>query len=179
MTNEHAKNATPLDTPSEEAATSACAGPDAAAVNEAWGVEPGTPRGVRGLLFRLVSRLLQTRFDAQRTFNSQQVRLDNALLEHLEKRDTVTRAHFDRVLGTCGRHMEEINARHVALQKELVTSFDDLDRRLELVRELTERGRLSLQHELRRLDRRLERPTAPGPRRGDQLASSTGPPHGR
>jgi len=145
-------------TDEREEAASAPGPPDAAGVNQAWGVEPETPSGIRGLVFRLVSRLLQPRFDAQRTFNSQQVRLDNALLEHLEEREAATHAHYDRILGNYGLHMEEIDERHVALQKELVTRFVDLDRRLDLVLDVTERGRLSLEHELRRLDRRLEQP---------------------
>ena len=152
---EHEDVGTRPDAPHEGTSPSAPKAPDAAGVNEAWGVEPETPQGIRGLVYRLVSRLLHHRFDAQRTFNSEQVRLDNALLQHLEAREAATHAHYDRILGVHGRHMEEIDERHVALQKELVAQFVDLDRRLDLVRDVTDRGRLSLEHELKRLRRRV------------------------
>ncbi|MGD8897788.1 MAG: hypothetical protein PVJ73_17300, partial [Acidobacteriota bacterium] len=42
--------------------------PDAAAVNAAWPAEAAAPRGPTGPLRRLLERLLQPRFEAQRAF---------------------------------------------------------------------------------------------------------------
>jgi hypothetical protein len=141
------------DPPEGEAAP---ATPDAAALNESWRAEPRAPRGIAGVLFRFLDRLLGPRFEAQQEFNAQQVRLDNDLLRHLEERLAATHRHYDEVLGLYGRHLEEIDERHALLEKELVTHVEDLVRRVDLVLDGAERGRLSLEHELRDVRRRLE-----------------------
>jgi hypothetical protein len=130
--------------------------PDGARVNESWQAEPRAPRGIGGLLFRVLERLLRPRFEAQRAFNAHQVQLDNDILRHLEERSAATHRHYDRILGIYGRHLEEVDERHLILQKELVGHVEELIRRIDLVLEGGERGRLSLEHELRDLRRRLE-----------------------
>jgi hypothetical protein len=114
------------------------------------------PRGIAGVLFRLLDRLLRPRFEAQQEFNARQVRLDNEILQHLEERRAATHRHYDEVLGLYGRHLEEIDERHALLEKELVAHVEDLVRRIDLVLDRAERGRLSLEHELRDVRRRLE-----------------------
>ena len=131
--------------------------PDALRVNEFWRVEPRAPRGIAGFLFRVLDRLLQPRFEAQQAFNAQQVQLDNDILSYLAGRSAATHRHYDRILGIYGRHLEEIDERHLILSKELVTHVEDLLRRIDLVLDRAERGRLSLEHELRDLRRQLER----------------------
>jgi len=131
--------------------------PDALRVNEFWRAEPRAPRGIAGVLFRVLDRLLRPRFEAQQAFNAQQVQLDNDILSHLAGRSAATHRHYDRILGIYGRHLEEIDERHVILSKELVTHVEDLLRRIDLVLDRGERGHLSLEHELRDLRRQLER----------------------
>lgn len=130
--------------------------PDATGVNESWRVEPVAPRGWRGVLFRALDRLLGPRFEAQQSFNARQVQLDNAILKHIEDRSAGTHRHYDRILGLYGRHLGEIDERHMILQEELVAHVEDLVRRVDLVLSEGERSRLSLDHELRDLRRRLE-----------------------
>jgi hypothetical protein len=130
--------------------------PDATGVNESWRAEPVAPRGIKGLLFRILDRILAPRFEAQQAFNARQVQLDNAILHHLEERSSATHRHYDRILGLYGRHLGEIDERHQILQGELVAHVEDLVRRTDLVLSESERGRLSLEHEVRDLRRRLE-----------------------
>ncbi len=131
--------------------------PDSVRVNELWRAEPRTLRGIAGFLFRVLDRLLQPRFEAQQAFNAQQVQLDNDILSYLEKRSAATHRHYDRTLGIYGRHIEEIDERHRILSEELVSHVEDLLRRIDLVLDRAERGRLSIEHELRDLRRQLER----------------------
>ena len=130
--------------------------PDATGVNESWRVEPVAPRGLRGALFRILDRLLGPRFEAQQSFNARQVQLDNEVLGHIEERSSATHRHYDRILGIYGRHLGEIDERHMILQEELVAHVEDLVRRIDLVLSESERGRLSLEHEMRDLRRGLE-----------------------
>lgn len=130
--------------------------PDATGVNESWRAEPVAPRGLRGMLFRALDQLLGPRFEAQQSFNARQVQLDNTILKHIEERAEGTHRHYDRVIGLYGRHLGEIDERYVILQEELVAHVEDLVRRIDLVLSEGERGRLSLDHELRDLRRRLE-----------------------
>jgi hypothetical protein len=133
------------------------AAPDAARVNESWRTEPRTPRGLKGLLVRLHDRLLRPRFEAQQAFNARQVQLDNEILRYLEKRFAITHRHYDQVLGIHGRRLEEIDERHMIIQEELVMHVEDLVQRIDLVLAGAERGRLSLEHEMRDVRGRLER----------------------
>ena len=130
--------------------------PDGTSVNESWKAEPQGPRGLRGLVFRLLDRLLRPRFEAQQAFNAHQVKLDNEMLRYLEERLDSTHRHYDRVLGLYGRHIEEVDERHVALEKELVGHVEELIRRIDLVLARGERSRVSLEHELRDVRRQLE-----------------------
>jgi hypothetical protein len=60
------------------------------------------------------------------------------------------------VLGAYGRHMEDIDKRHLILQEELVAHVHDLVKRVDLVLSESERGRLALEFALRDLRARLE-----------------------
>lgn len=149
----------PQAVPSEQppAPDPAPAAPDATRVNELWPAKTPAPRGLKGLLVRLQDRLLRPRFEAQQAFNAQQVQLDNQILCYLEERLAATHRHYDRILGIHGRHLEEIDERHLIIQEELVLHVEDLVRRIDLVLAGAERGRLSLEHQMRDVRGRLER----------------------
>jgi len=138
--------------------------PDNTAVNRLWEARPpNRPAGLRGLLSRAVQRLLKGNLDAQVDFNARQVQLDNEILTYIDARFGATHAHYDEVLGIHGRHMGEIDERHVILQEELVAHVHDLVKRIDLVLAEAERGRLSLEFSIRdirahllRLEERLK-----------------------
>ena len=115
--------------------------PDASAVNEAWSAEGELRRGLLGLVDRALGRLLGGRFAAQRTWNAHQVRLDNDLLRYVEERFAATHRHYDRLLGLHGQRLDEVDERHVLLERELVAHVQDLVRRIDLVLGETNRGR--------------------------------------
>jgi hypothetical protein len=124
--------------------------PDNAALNAGWRVRDTLGGGGwRRLLARGLGRVLARLLDAQESFNSRQVQFDNALLDYIDARLTATHRHYDEVLGLHGRHMGEIDERHLILQEELVTHVHDLVRRIDLVLAEAERGRLGLERDLR------------------------------
>jgi hypothetical protein len=126
--------------------------PDNAALNAGWRVRDTLGGGGwRRLLARGLGRVLARVLDAQESFNSRQVQFDNALLDYIDARLTATHRHYDEVLGLHGRHMGEIDERHLILQEELVTHVHDLVRRIDLVLAEAERGRLGLERDVREL----------------------------
>jgi hypothetical protein len=127
--------------------------PDPAAVNDAWDLSGALPSGP---LARLARRLLTPLLRAQSAFNARQVELDNRLIEHLNARFAATHRHYDEVLGVHGRHMQEIDERHLLLQQDLVAHVHDLVKRIDLVLGESERSRLSLEAALKDARRRLE-----------------------
>jgi hypothetical protein len=126
--------------------------PDPAAVNALWRGEPPAPRSLWG---RLVERLLRPRLEAQVAFNARQVQLDNEILAYLDARFAATHRHYDAVLGLTGRHLTDIDERHLILQEELVAHVHDLIRRVDLVLAEVERGRVSGESALRDVRARL------------------------
>jgi hypothetical protein len=132
--------------------------PDGAAVNALWEAKPrGELRGFRGWLARRLRRLLLPSFEAQVAFNSRQVQLDNELLAYVDARFDATHRHYDAVLGIHGRHMGEIDERHLILQEELVAHVHDLVKRIDFVLAEAEKGRLSLEFALKDVRARLTR----------------------
>lgn len=133
-------------------------------VNAAWDVR-ATGR-LRGFIGRLLRRALLPLVDAQTEFNGRQAQFDNRLLDWIEARFAHTHRHYDAVLGLHGRHMQEIDQRHLQLQEDLVAHVHDLVKRIDLVLSDTERGRLSLEvalrdvrARLREIEQRLPRPS--------------------
>ncbi len=134
----------------------ATARPDNAALNAGWRVREALGGGGwRRLLARGLGRVLARVLDAQESFNSRQVQFDNALLDYIDARLTATHRHYDDVIGLHGRHMGEIDERHLIVQEELVTHVHDLVRRIDLVLAEAERGRLGLERDLRELRDRM------------------------
>ena len=126
--------------------------PDGAAVNSLWQAHPAARVAWWS---RLLRRVLAPYLEAQVAFNSHQVQLDNALIAYLEARFARTHRHYDEVLGIHGRHMAEIDERHLILQEELVAHVHDLVRRIDLVLAEAEKGRLGTGSALRDLRARL------------------------
>ena len=131
--------------------------PDATAVNEGWPAQGEPRRGLAGLVHRVAFRLLGGRFEAQRAWNAHQVRLDNDLLRYVEERFAATHRHYDRLLGLQGRRLDEVDERHVLLERELVAHVQDLVRRIDLVLAETGRGRAGQELVLADLRARLAR----------------------
>lgn len=149
---------TPQPVPSEPvpAAPPLAPPPDGSAVNALWEAQPTRVfTGLKGWLARKLQALLAPRLEAQVAFNSRQVQLDNQLLAYLEARLAETHRHYDAVLGIHGRHLQEIDERHLILQEELVAHVHDLVKRIDLVLAESEKGRLSLEFALRDLRERL------------------------
>jgi len=140
--------------------------PDNAALNQGWRVRDALGGGGwRRLVARGLGRLLGRVLEAQESFNSRQVQFDNALLDYIDARLEATHRHYDDVLGLHGRHMGEIDERHLILQEELVAHVHDLVRRIDLVLSESERGRAGLEFALKDLRERLrqiEERLAPG-----------------
>lgn len=132
--------------------------PDNAGVNDSWRIRAvPVAGGIAGRLARALRAMLGPTLEAQEAFNSRQVQLDNELLAYVDARLQATHRHYDEVLGIHGRHMGEIDERHLILQEELVAHVHDLVRRVDLVLSEAERGRLSLEFALRDLRVRVER----------------------
>jgi hypothetical protein len=127
--------------------------PDPAPVNALWRAEPPAPP--RSLWGRLAERLLRPHLEAQVAFNARQVQLDNEILAYLDARFAATHRHYDAVLGLTGRHLTEIDERHLILQEELVAHVHDLIQRIDLVLAEVERGRVSGESALRDVRARL------------------------
>jgi hypothetical protein len=132
--------------------------PDTGPVNRLWDIgQASVTGGVRGALARLMRRLIAPFFDAQVAFNARQVQLGNELLAYLDARLEATHRHYDAVLGIYGRHLEDVDSRHLVLQEELVLHVHDLVARIDLVLAREERDRLSLEFALRDLRTQLRR----------------------
>jgi len=140
-----------LETPPPEAPPPR---PDAAELNASWETSNAPASGMLG---RLLRRALGPFVSAQTAWNARQVQLDNRLLEYLDARFDFTHRHYDRVLGTHGRRLEEVDERHLILQEELVQHVHDLVKRIDLVLAEAEKGRHSLEFALRDVRNRLER----------------------
>lgn len=131
--------------------------PDAAAVNAAWPAMGTPPQGVFAFVHRLLARLLRVHLDAQRAFNGHQVRLDNDLLRYVDERFAATHRHYDRFLGLQGRRLDDVDERHVLLERELLAHVRDLAHRIDLVLAESNRGRASVEFGLEDLRARLAR----------------------
>ena len=78
-------------------------------------------------------------------------------LERYDARVRETHRHYDAILGIHGRHMGEIDERHLILQEELVRHVHDLVKRIDIVLGEAEKGRVSLEFALRDLRARIQK----------------------
>lgn len=131
--------------------------PDPRPVNASWTAAAAPGPGLGGWLSRLLLKLIAPQLEAQRAFNADQVRLDNALLRHLDERFAATHRHYDELLGAAGRRLAEVDERHAQLARELVAHVHDLARRIDLVLAEADRGRPALEHAIAELRERASR----------------------
>jgi len=154
--------------------------PDNADLNELWALRSALEQGgLRRVVTRGLGRLLSRLIDRQESFNSRQVQFDNAILDYIDARLSATHVHYDSILGVHGRHMGEIDERHLIMQEELVAHVHDLVKRIDLVLGESERGRMGLELALRDIRARLlrleERITGPsGGPKGQAADASAG-----
>jgi hypothetical protein len=144
--------------------------PDREALNRLWdvGASGEEPRGALARLFaplraplrRLLRFALGPLVERQVEMNSAQVRFDNELIRYVDERFDGMSRHYDRVLGLHGRRMEEIDERHLILQRELIRHVHDLVARIELVFEAAEQNHLYLEGTLRETREELTRISA-------------------
>ena len=151
---------TPGAMPPDDAtpAPAALARPDNSDLNTLWSLRGALAEGgLRRVLARGLGRLLARLIDRQEAFNSRQVQFDNAILDYIDARVRETHRHYDSILGIHGRHMGEIDERHLIMQEELVAHVHDLVKRIDLVLGESERGRMGLEFALRDVRARLVR----------------------
>jgi hypothetical protein len=122
-------------------------------VNTSWPAAAAS--GPLGALRAAIERLLRPWLDSQRRFNSDQVRLDNALLDYVARHFDATHAHYNRLVAADSVRMDEIDQRHLQLQERLLAHVHELVKRIDFVLETAERSRLSQEADLRRLLPRL------------------------
>lgn len=126
--------------------------PDLSAVNESWtaGGEPA-----RGRLATLVDGSIERSQQAQIRFNSDQVRLDNALVTWTAEHFAATHRHYDAVIASLQERMNDIDTRHRELEKELVRHVHEMAQRIDVVLGEGEKGRVAHESALRALRERL------------------------
>ncbi len=129
--------------------------PDAASVNSGWDAVAIVGGGLRGALARIVSRLLGPQLAGQSTWNARQVQLDNAMLAYLRDHFAATHAHYDALLASLGRRLDEADTRHRQLEQELLRHVSELVERIDLVLLEANRGRLETKGVLLELQQRL------------------------
>ena len=88
-------------------------------------------------------------------FNSDQVQLDNALVTWAADHFAATHRHYDAVLAQMQQRMDDIDARHRELERELVRHVHEMARRIDVVLGEGEKGRVSHEAALRSVRERL------------------------
>jgi hypothetical protein len=141
--------------------------PERVLLNETWDVSAslGTPpKGGLGRLFsplrrplqRLIKFALGPLIDRQAEWNSAQVKFDNDVVAYIDARVDRLVAHYDDVLGSHGKRMEEIDERHLILQQELIQHVHDIIKRIDFVFETAEQNHLYLEGSLREVREELQ-----------------------
>ena len=141
--------------------------PDRRLLNETWDVSTslGTPpKGGLGRLFsplrrplqRLITFVLGPLIERQAEWNSAQVKFDNDIVTYIDARVDRLVAHYDEVLGSHGKRMEEIDERHLILQQELIQHVHDIIKRIDFVFETAEQNHLYLEGSIREVREELQ-----------------------
>jgi len=125
--------------------------PDLKPVNESFRTNAGRNSGS---FLSLVDGRAKAR-EAQERFNSDQVRLDNALVTWTAEHFAATHKHYDGVIGAMQKRMDEIDLRHRELERELVRHVHEMARRIDVVLGEGEKGRVSHEAALRALREKL------------------------
>ena len=125
--------------------------PNLEPVNASW--QPTATRGP-GSFLSLVDGREKTR-EAQAQFNSDQVRLDNALIAWTSDHFAATHKHYDSVIAQMQKRMDDIDTRHRELERELVRHVHEMAQRIDVVLGEGEKGRVSHEAALRSVRERL------------------------
>lgn len=126
--------------------------PDLAAVNASWPA-PVAKKG--GPLGSLLEGTRAEDHAAQVKFNSDQVRFDNALVEWVSGHFAATHAHYDGVISALQRRLDDVDTRHLELERELVRHVHEMARRIDVVLGEGEKGRVAHEAALRSIRERL------------------------
>ena len=126
--------------------------PDLQPVNASW--TAGGPRP-SGAISSLLDGSREKDREAQVRFNSDQVQLDNALVTWTADHFAATHRHYDAVLAQMQQRMDDIDARHRELERELVRHVHEMARRIDVVLGEGEKGRVSHEAALRSVRERL------------------------
>lgn len=126
--------------------------PDLNPVNTSW--TAGGPRP-SGAIASLLDGSREKDREAQVRFNSDQVQLDNALVTWTADHFAATHRHYDAVLAQMQQRMDDIDARHRELERELVRHVHEMARRIDVVLGEGEKGRVSHEAALRSVRERL------------------------
>ncbi len=126
--------------------------PDLRPVNESWQQGASKPAGA---IASLLDGSREKDREAQIRFNSDQVQLDNALVTWTAEHFAATHKHYDAVIRQMQKRMDEIDARHRGLERELVRHVHEMARRIDVVLGEGEKGRVSHEAALRALRERL------------------------
>jgi hypothetical protein len=114
--------------------------PDLGAVNASWSAEGGK---AQGRLAGLVGGTSDRSREAQVRFNSDQVQLDNALVTWTAEHFAATHRHYDAIIASMHKRMDEIDTRHRELEKELVRHVHEMAQRIDVVLGEGEKGRVA------------------------------------
>ena len=136
----------------EEPSWNPPAPPDLRPVNESW--PTGTPRSL-GKISSLLDGSRARDREAQVKFNSDQVQLDNALVSWTAEHFAATHRHYDAALAGMQKRMDDIDARHRELERELIRHVHEMARRIDVVLGEGEKGRVSHEAALRSIRERL------------------------
>jgi len=126
--------------------------PDLRPVNESFSA--ATSRSMGGLA-SLVDGSREKNREAQARFNANQVQLDNALVTWTAGHFAATHGHYDGVIALMQKRMDEIDTRHLELERELVRHVHEMARRIDVVLGEGEKGRVSHEAALRSVRERL------------------------
>jgi hypothetical protein len=126
--------------------------PDLKPVNESW--TAGGPGSGSALSSFLDGSRSKDR-EAQIRFNADQVQLDNALVTWIAAHFEATHRHYDGVIGTMQKRMDDIDTRHRELERELIRHVHEMARRIDVVLGEGEKGRVSHESALRSIRERL------------------------
>lgn len=126
--------------------------PDLGPVNQSW--PAGPPRSSRPIATLAFGSGEKNR-EAQVKFNSDQVQLDNALVSWTADHFAATHKHYDGVIARMHKRMDDIDTRHLELERELVRHVHEMARRIDVVLGEGEKGRVSHEAALRSLRDRL------------------------
>ena len=136
----------------EEPSWNPPAPPDLRPVNESW--PTGTPRS-SGKFSSLLDGSRARDREAQVKFNSDQVQLNNALVSWTAEHFAATHRHYDAALAGMRKRMDDIDARHRELERELIRHVHEMARRIDVVLGEGEKGRVSHEAALRSIRERL------------------------